>query len=471
MKRLYLALSILMMAVLLLLLAAAASGAAPASDPVPNARPTPTAISPLPEPQQPQVAPESPDIPPLPDLIVESIRVIPAVPIIGESALIQVVIMNQSQYGIANPANNFFTDLYIDPGIVPIQLGQDGVTAWGCQATWMPAGGRHTLEFKYTFDDVRNFALWAQVDTDNTVIEANEHNNVTGPVNVQVRSRHSIVHDTHQDFQLGLASTLDGSHSEGVLRPGLFVEPWQEPPAVPIEDSIYRPDYKVDDAPDYSSEPTTWSQVKPAIASHGSQVFAVWEDGRNGGVFNRDIYFSHGQLLGDGSLTWGANVRVNWDDPIAHTANQVSPDIVYDPTHGGANGRLYVVWQDEREHPAIDSYYIYMAYSDDLGATWSPGLKINDDVGVATQLNPAVTVGRSISETENLPDPIPNHVYVVWQDRRNGNDDIYLARSDDSKTFMASCTSAGRIGATRCIPRSMSCGPSIRGRRSAWTCR
>ena len=424
MKRVCLALSIVLAAVLLLLFAVVGTGAAPSSEPIPGARPTATAVSPLPEPNQEPVAPESPEIPPLPDLVVESIRVIPATPILGEPAIIQVVIHNQSLYDIADPTNNFWTDVYVDPGVVPIQLGQEGVDAWQCQATWVPAGGRHTLQTEYTFDDVRTFTLWAQVDTDGHVAEANENNNVTGPVSVQVRSRHMLVHETLQDFQLGLASTLDGSHSEGVLRPGLFVEPWQEPPAVPLENSIYQPDFKVDDAPDPVGEPTTWNQIKPAIDSHGQQVFAVWEDGRNGGVFNRDIYFSRSL---NGGETWSRpTVRVNWDDPISHDADQISPDITYDPTHGTGNGRLYAVWQDEREHPELESFDIFFAYSDDLGATWSPGVKLNDDVGVATQLNPAVTVGKSEFLNETV-----NHVYVVWQDRRNGNDDIYLARSDD----------------------------------------
>ena len=424
MKRVCLAFVVMIAAVSLILLVAVGTGAAPASDPVPGARPTPTAETPLPE-RQPS-SPESPEIPPLPDLIVESIEVIPSTPILGEPATIRVVIKNQSPYDV-DPGNNFWSDLYIDPGVVPIQLGQEGVAEWGCQATWVPAGGVHVLEVEHTFEDVRTFALWAQVDTDGHVAESNEHNNVTGPVNVQVRSRSKIVHGTHADFQMGLASTLDGSHSEGVLRPGLFIEAWQEPPHVPIEDSIYRPDAKVDDAPDSPAAPTTLNQVKPAIASNGlpapnNRLFAVWEDGRNGGVFNRDIYFSYSD---DGGQSWSPNVRLHDGyDPVAHTVDQVSPDIAFDPTHGGANGRIYVVWQDERDYPELESFDIYLAYSDDLGATWTEVGPLNDDAGLATQLNPAVAVGKSEGETQN-------HVYVVWQDRRNGNDDIYLARSDN----------------------------------------
>jgi hypothetical protein len=220
-----------------------------------------------------------------------------------------------------------------------------------------------------------------------------------------------------------MASSLDGSHPEGVLRRGIFIEPQAEP-------GVYNPDAQVDHPPLPPSHPNNVTQVKPALTSNGSgTLFAVWEDGRNGGVYNRDVYFSRSA---DGGVTWlSPDVRVI-DDPVAHVENQVSPDIVWDPTHGGANGRLYAVWQDGRRGscPAACNYDIYFAYSDDLGNTWLPAganndIRLNDDVGTAAQLNPSIAVGPPPGGVG------PNRVYVVWQDQRNGNDDVYLARSDD----------------------------------------
>ncbi|MFN2290802.1 MAG: sialidase family protein, partial [Anaerolineae bacterium] len=147
-------------------------------------------------------------------------------------------------------------------------------------------------------------------------------------------------------------------------------------------------------------------------ASDGAgTLFAVWEDGRNGGVFNRDIYFSRST---DGGNTWlTPNVRVNDYVPVS---NQIRPDLVYEQS----TGRLYAVWQDERS----GNFDIYLAYSDDLGDTWSSNQMLNDDVGTEAQLNPSIAIGRGALGPGN-------RVYVAWQDQRNGNDDIYLVRSDD----------------------------------------
>ncbi|MGD8623265.1 MAG: CARDB domain-containing protein [Anaerolineae bacterium] len=388
------------------LLVLVAPGLAQEDGPVPDARPTPTPELPLPPIEPPPEGPDAPEIPPLPDLIVEDIEVIPAVPVIGQEVIVRVTIANQSNVDVT-PGNNFWSDLYVDPAVVPIQLGQDGQAAWPCQATWVPAGGSYVLEATYTFDDVKVFALWAQVDTDGHVVEANEHNNVLGPVSVQVLGANTIVHASHRDFQMGLASTLDASHSEGVIRPGLFIEPWTDP-------EIYSPDSQVDDPPLPPAPPSNVNvnQVKPALASDGNgHLFAVWEDGRNGGVYNRDIYYSYSD---DGGQSWGPDILVHGSDT---TGNQVSADIAYDQDRN----RVYAVWQDERD----GNFDIYFAYSDNAGTSWTElPSPLNDDSGTANQLNPAIAVGKHISDTQN-------HVYVVWQDRRNGNDDIYLAHSDD----------------------------------------
>jgi hypothetical protein len=408
MKRTLLALSCLVL-LLAALIAGASLGVAQTSQPVKDARPTPTPELPLPAapPSVPE-SPESPEIPPLPDLIVEKIEVDPPNPRIYETVTIRVTIKNQGSLDVV-PGNNFWSDLYIDPAVVPIQLGQDGQAEWPCQATWVRKDTSYTLETEYVFDDVKVFVLYAQVDTDGHVGEANENNNVLGPVHVQVDASHKLVHQTHQDFQMGLASTLDVSHPEGVIRRGIFWEPFTEP-------DVYDPDTQIDKPPLPPSHPNNVNQIHPALASDGTgRLFAVWEDGRNGGVFNRDIYFSRSN---DNGNTWGPDIRVNNDPPLPNTANQVKPDLVYDPSRD----RLYVAWQDWRN----GNYDIYFTYYDVGTGTWSANQKkLNDDVGSASQLNPSIAVGPATVSSQ------PDRIYVVWQDQRNGNDDVYLARSND----------------------------------------
>ena len=407
MRKSLLALSCLVLALLGALVVATGLGLAQTGSPVPDARPTPTPDMVVAPPEVP--SPEDPDAPLLPDLVVASIEFYPATPAVGEETTVLVTIKNVGPVDV-EPNNNFFTDLYVDPSVVPIQLGQNGVWDWGCQGRWMTAGGSYTLETTHVFTDVRTYSLYAQVDTDGTVAEGNENNNVLGPVAVEVLAANQVMQQTHQDFQRGMASSLDISHPQGVMRRGL----WQQPNTEP---EIYQPDQMVNDITGTLSGgqllPTTVNQVKPALTGNGNgELYAAWEDGRNGGVFNRDIYFSRSV---DGGDTWSADVRIN-DDPSGDTANQVSPALAYDPSRL----RLYAVWQDWRE----GNFDIYFAYSDDGGNTWSANQKLNDDVGTADQLNPSVVAGASAFGGAD-------RVYVVWQDRRNGNDDVYLVRSND----------------------------------------
>jgi hypothetical protein len=353
---------------------------------------------------------DSPEVPLLPDLVVESIEIVPARPTLGQDVTVLVTIANVGARDV-EAGNNFYADLYVDPSVLPIQLGQDGVAEWGCQAGWVPAGGSWILSVSLPgFDSVKNYTLYAQVDTDGHVAEANENNNVFGPFNVEVTSRDKVTDRSHQDFQEGLASGLDMSHPDGVLRRGLW-DAWNTEP------EVYWPDTMINEITGTLSGgdmlPTSVNQVKPKLIGDGTgRLFAIWEDGRWGGVFNTDIYFSRSD---DDGATWGPDVRVN-DDPLSETWKQVSPDIAWD----ASRNRLYAVWQDGRG----GDFDIYFAYSDDFGSTWSANISLNDDIGSANQLNPSVVVGPSAVGGAD-------RVYVVWQDQRNLNDDVYLVRSDN----------------------------------------
>lgn len=373
-------------------------GLAQANQVVQDPRPTPTPNIPVPVGAVP-----SPETPSMPDLVVEQIQVVPASPIINEPATIYVTIANHGSDDVGL-TNNFYTDLYIDPSIVPIQLGQDGEWSWGCQGWWFPAGASYTLSTTWTFNDVKVYALYAQVDTDAFVPEENENNNVFGPVQIMVEAPDQILHQTHQDFQMGLASGLDISHPQGVMRLGIFDEPYSEP-------GVYTPDNMINSTT--GTGPTNVNQVNPSLTGNGDgTLFAVWEDGRNGGVFNRDIYFAYSNNEGDTWIESDDPINDDWNQP--DHANQVSPDLAYD----SARGLLYAVWQDGRD----GNFDIYFAYSTSPWTSWSPNIKLNDDLGTAAQMNPSIVV----EPTGSAP-----FVYVVWQDKRNGNDDVYVVRSGD----------------------------------------
>ncbi len=140
----------------------------------------------------------------------------------------------------------------------------------------------------------------------------------------------------------------------------------------------------------------TYSQGFPAIAVDGSgNAYAVWEDYRNGAP---DIYFSYRPAGG----SWGTNVKVN-DDP--GTASQADPAIAVD-----ASRNAYAVWHDYRNGNA-DIYFSYRP----AGGDWETNVEVSDDPGTATQWSPAIAVDAN------------GNAYAVWQDKRNGNWDIYFS--------------------------------------------
>jgi hypothetical protein len=107
----------------------------------------------------------------------------------------------------------------------------------------------------------------------------------------------------------------------------------------------------------------------------------------------------------DGGETF-SSVRV--DDAV--DAFRTTPDLAV-----GGDGSVHVVWQDERN----GSNDVYYAKSADGGQTFSPNIRVNDDLGTANQDYPSLAVGAG------------GNVYAVWRDWRKGNSDIFFSKSTD----------------------------------------
>jgi hypothetical protein len=371
----------------------------------PPIRPTPTPGTPSPE----DVLAEPAAPTRLPDLTITSIT-LDGPARIDMTTTVRVVIRNQGQADVA-PANNFYVDLYIDPSAPPEsgRPGQPGTLTQGVQGYLLKQGAEVPITFSFVFTRTRNYVLYAQVDTDGNVVELDEENNVFGPQFVPVRASAAFVDTRHEDFQAGF-SNMDLSHPLGlVMLSGLYEEPITAPLTLPISDPLagphlYNPDFGV------SSYAGSVNQIAPVMARNAAgHLYVAWEDGRNGEINNRDIYFARST---DGGTTWGPEVRVN-QDPLFRNVNQRAPAMVYDPIHDA----IYIAWQDNRR----GNYDIWFARSTDGGLTWSEPASnpVNDDAGTADQVSPSLTV-----------DELGN-IYLVWQDRRHGNDDIYMAVSAD----------------------------------------
>jgi len=201
------------------------------------------------------------------------------------------------------------------------------------------------------------------------------------------------------------------------------------------------------------SQPGLFEEGIPAVASNGSNFLVAWADGRNGTI-NLDIYWamveaSTGIVLQSG----GAQLTTAQE-------HQAYPDVAYDaPT-----GLYLVVWEDRR--PGVSGINIFGSRIRRLGIVMDPnGFQVSD-----TQLgqDPAVAAGGSeflvvwtdpqgvannfhiygkfVDKHANvLTQPAVgthisqgaadigfpgaefdgNEYFVIWNDQRNGNFDIY----------------------------------------------
>jgi hypothetical protein len=154
---------------------------------------------------------------------------------------------------------------------------------------------------------------------------------------------------------------------------------------------------------DTGSSPSNQYRVSMALDNDGN-IYVVWSDDRNG---RRDIYFSKST---DGGESFGKNVRVD-DTGLPSDSIQAWPRICVDR---GEN--IYVSWFDARNEKL--NYDIYFAKSTDGGNSFWKNIRVDDTGRWRTrQCRPCMAI-----------DPDGN-LYIVWDDERNGNCDIYFAKS------------------------------------------
>jgi hypothetical protein len=130
-----------------------------------------------------------------------------------------------------------------------------------------------------------------------------------------------------------------------------------------------------------------------SIAVSGSVVHVVWFDNRD---VNREIYYKRSI---DGGSTWG------WDERLTKNSEDS-----YHPNLAACDSIVHLVWFDYRDGNAE----IYYKCSTDAGSEWGADTRLTD--------NNADSHGASVAVSDSI-------VHVVWQDGRNGNNEIYYKRN------------------------------------------
>jgi hypothetical protein len=110
--------------------------------------------------------------------------------------------------------------------------------------------------------------------------------------------------------------------------------------------------------------------------------------------------------------------------------------LAWDRTGGLHNGRVYLVYTKELTNESNNTD-IYVRHSDDNGATWSAGVRVNDDNTKNSQFLPKISL-----------DPTTGNLAVVWYDARNdlghgGPGDTDGIPNDDAQFWGTFSTNGG----------------------------
>ncbi|MEO0094274.1 MAG: exo-alpha-sialidase [candidate division WOR-3 bacterium] len=154
-----------------------------------------------------------------------------------------------------------------------------------------------------------------------------------------------------------------------------------------------------------STSQLTFSSARSAVAS-GDYIHIVWEDWRNGGSTNTDIYYIRSTNRG---TTWQPEVCLT-----PNPSNQTYASIATD----GPN--VHVVWSDYRDTPY--GHEIYYKRSMDNGVSWGPDTRLTFIAETLDCYRPAIAVAD-------------NDIHVAWETIGFGaREHIFYMRSTDNGT-------------------------------------
>ena len=172
----------------------------------------------------------------------------------------------------------------------------------------------------------------------------------------------------------------------------------------PRDDEIVEPVPDVPERPEFSwgedvqITATGTDSVAPAVAVNGSKVHVCWVDARHGPEI-REIYYIQSSDIGE---TWSAE----------ETRISQAESLSIRPSFAAWGDDVLLFWRDDRH----ENFEVYVAKSDDGGASWGPETRLTEDPGYSGCPFPVV---------------IENEVHIFWRDNREGTFQIHHKYSDD----------------------------------------
>ncbi|HYY05700.1 MAG TPA: sialidase family protein, partial [Candidatus Limnocylindria bacterium] len=152
-----------------------------------------------------------------------------------------------------------------------------------------------------------------------------------------------------------------------------------------------------------------------ALVLFGRTPVVAWIDERDPGPEGEPLEHVYAaRATGNGSA-FAPPVRVDAGDPVSLAAHL---DNKWGPTLAAARHTVYATWADFRNY----NWDIFLARSDDGGATWGPNARVDDFPDL-----------ERLDERPSLAVDRRGPLHVVWTDLRAREPDtnIFYARSDD----------------------------------------
>jgi hypothetical protein len=184
----------------------------------------------------------------------------------------------------------------------------------------------------------------------------------------------------------------------------------------------------------------TYGDVAIGPTGQVMQVCGLTSTGQGGGKLFVNVDPDGLGPAGFGDRVFVAATHVGGFDfipPQPDRSVDAEPGLAWDRTGGAHSGRVYVVYTKERKNESDDTE-IYVRHSDNAGATWSSGVRVNDDRTANSQFMPKISL-----------DPYTGDLAVVWYDSRGdlgtgGVGDTDGVANDDAQLWGAFSTNAGR---------------------------
>ncbi len=183
----------------------------------------------------------------------------------------------------------------------------------------------------------------------------------------------------------------------------------------------------------------TYGDISIGPAGQIMQVCTLTESGQGGGKLFVNVDPDGLGPAGFGDRVFVVDTHIGGFDFIPSQPDRsvdAEPGLAWDRSGGPHNGRAYIVYSIERPNESNDTD-IYVRYSDDNGATWSNGVRVNDDHTNNSQFMPKISLDQT---TGNLA--------VVWYDARadlgnGGAGDTNGIPNDDAQFWGAFSTDGG----------------------------